>query len=147
MKSRCLVAGALLLGLSSFAAAEDVVWTNAVGVSVSGSTLTKTSGEAWGNAGAASVNVIDGGYGYAEFTVPDTSKSTIIGLSYGDSTQDWPDIDFGIHPQAGGALFVYEAGSGRGSFGSYAGGDRLRVEVYHGVVRYLRNGAVFYTST
>src|SRR5262245_62490029 len=123
MPTRFVLPGALLRRVASSAAAEDVVWTNAVGVSVSGSTLTKTAATAWGNAGASSVNVIDGGYGYVEFTVPDTSKSTIAGLSYGDSNQDWPDIDFAIHPQAGGALYVYEAGSGHGPFGGYAGGD------------------------
>jgi alpha-tubulin suppressor-like RCC1 family protein len=147
MRLQTLVAATWLLGLSSAALAEDVVWTNAVGVSVSGNSLTKTAASGWGNAGAASVNVIQDGYGYVEFTVLDTSKATIIGFSVNDSDQNWPDIDFAIHPSVGGGLWVYEAGNSRGQFGSYAAGDRLRVEVLHGTVRYRKNGAVFYTST
>jgi hypothetical protein len=42
---------------------------------------------------------------------------------------------------------VYESGVLRGSFGSYATGDVIRISVTAGVVRYSKNGAVFYTST
>jgi hypothetical protein len=42
---------------------------------------------------------------------------------------------------------VYEGGVLRGSFGSYATGDVIRVAVTAGVVRYSKNGVVFYSST
>ena len=42
---------------------------------------------------------------------------------------------------------VYESGTLRGTFGTYASGDRFRVEVQYGQVVYRKNGVVFYTST
>ena len=70
----------------------------------------------------------------------------MCGLSYGDSNQSYTDIDFAIYPHASGSLQVYESGNYRGTFGTYAAGDRLRVEVSDGVVRYLKNGTLLYTS-
>jgi len=141
-----VVALLALLPGASLHADEPVVWTNAVGVSVSGNSLTKTGGTGW-NAGAVSVQTIRDGYGYVEFTTTETTSNRMFGLGHGDSSQDYTDVDFGIHPQAGGALIVYESGSYRGTFGTYASGDRVRVEVRYGVVRYLKNGTVFYTSS
>ena len=40
----------------------------------------------------------------------------------------------------------YEAGAYRGMFGSYLAGDRIRVGIEDGVVRYRRNGVAFYES-
>ena len=42
---------------------------------------------------------------------------------------------------------VYESGTLKGTFGTYAAGDKLRVAVVGGVVKYSSNGTVFYTST
>src|SRR6266496_3308841 len=111
-----LVAGILALLPGTFLHADEpVVWTNAVGVSVSGNSLTKTGGTGW-NAGAVSVQTIRDGYGYAEFTTTETTTNRMFGLGHGDSSQDYTDVDFAIHPQAGGALIVYESGSYRGTF-------------------------------
>ena len=41
---------------------------------------------------------------------------------------------------------MYERGTSRGGFGSYATGDALRVSISGGAVRYSRNGVLFYTS-
>jgi hypothetical protein len=77
----------------------------------------------------------------------------MFGLGDADTGSDFSDIDFAIHLQAGGALMVYESGTYRGSFGSYAAGDVLRIGVFYPagsdnpVVRYFKNGFVFYTST
>ena len=70
----------------------------------------------------------------------------MLGLSTGDTNAGYEDIDFGIDVAIGGQLLVYENGLYRGSFGTYATGDKLRVAVVGGVVRYSRNGSVFYTS-
>jgi hypothetical protein len=45
------------------------------------------------------------------------------------------------------AIYIYESGTERGTFGGYAVGDKLRVSIVGGVVKYSRNGSVFYTST
>jgi alpha-tubulin suppressor-like RCC1 family protein len=137
---------ALLPG-ASLHADEPVVWTNVVGASVSGNTLTKTGGAIGWDAGAASTNVIRDGYGYFEFTKADTTTRVLVGLSNGDSNASWDDVDFSIHPSSDGNVYVYEAGVYRGSFGGYAAGDRFRVEVRYGVVRYFRNAQLLYTST
>ena len=145
LASLTMAASALLSAVST-RADEPVVWTNLAGVSASGNSLTKTGSTGW-DAGAASVQTIRDGYGYVEFTTTEATTNCMCGLSYGDSTQSYTDIDFAIHPQGTGGLVAYESGTYRGTFGTFAAGDRLRVEVWHGVVRYLNNGSVFYTSS
>ncbi|HEY0324119.1 MAG TPA: hypothetical protein VGC66_24450 [Pyrinomonadaceae bacterium] len=127
---------------------ENVVWTNAVGLSVNGNNLSKTAGWGWGNAGASSTKAISSGDGYVEFTVTDNNFSiSLFGLSHGDTNQDYTDVDFAMHPAGSGTLYIYEGGVGRGSVGPYAVGDKLRVSVEGGVVKYRRNGVLVYTST
>jgi RHS repeat-associated protein len=66
-----------------------------------------------------------------------------------DTNQNWDTIDFGLHcsNHADNAIYVYESGNERGTFGAYAADDKLRVSIVGGVVKYSRNGTVFYTST
>jgi hypothetical protein len=126
--------------------AEPVTWVSAVGVSVSGNSLTKTASSAWGNAGAISSQQIASGSGYVEITASETTTYRMVGLSNGDTNTAYEDIDFALY-LALGQLRVYEAGTLRGTFGSFATGDELRVTVANGQVTYSRNGSVFYTST
>ena len=125
---------------------DNAVWNNAVGVTVSGNSLTNTI-EGWNTSGAVSTQAIISGNGYAECTITETNTSRMFGLSNGNSNQNYTDIDFAIYIAGDGNLYVYEAGNYRGGFGSYYPGDRLRVSVEDGRVRYRRNGALFYTST
>ena len=126
--------------------AVPVVWTSTAGVTVNGNSLTKTAAVAWGNAGAISTKQIVSGEGYVEFTASETTKSRIAGLSKGNTDSTRTDVDFGIYINYAAPLQVYERGSLRGTFGTYATGDRLRVAVVGTVVKYSRNGVVFYTS-
>jgi alpha-tubulin suppressor-like RCC1 family protein len=148
MKSPSLLTLGLTIGLSAvIQAAEPVVWTNAVGVSVSGNSLTRGAAAAAWNAGASSVNVIRDGYGYVECTVAETNTRRACGMSFGDANQSNTDIDFAIHAHETGVVQIWEGSSQiAGSYGTYSSGDRLRVEVAYGSVRYLRNGALLYTS-
>ncbi len=125
---------------------QPVSWLNAVNVSLYGHTLQKSSGGSDWNAGAASAQSIAAGDGYVEVVVDATNAYRMVGLSNGDSNQSYVDIDFAIYPAADGGLYVYEAGAYRGYFGTYAVGDRLRVSVDKGVVRYYKNNALLYTS-
>ena len=102
-----------------------VVWTSAVGVTVTGNSLTKTAANAWGNAGAVSTQQIASGDGYVEFTASETSTYRMLGLSNGNSNTSYEDIDFALYEYAG-QIQVYESGALKGSFGSYAAGDKLR---------------------
>ncbi len=81
-----------------------------------------------------------------EITASETTTWRMIGLSNGDTNQDFTDIDFAAY-LAGGSLCVYEAGAGRGCFGSFSTGDTIRVAVESGVVKYKKNGTVVYTSS
>jgi RHS repeat-associated protein len=126
---------------------QSVVWTNAVGVSVSGNTITKTASGGWGNAGAVSTQAIASGNGYVEFTAAQYLVDRICGLSNGDSNQSYDDIDFGILLSDGGYIYVYESGVLKANAGPYATSDTLRVAIEAGQVKYYKNGTVFYTST
>jgi hypothetical protein len=69
----------------------------------------------------------------------------MAGLSSGDTSQTWGDIDYAVYAYKG-SLYVYEAGSSRGYFGAYSASDRLRVGVENNVVKYRKNDVVFYQS-
>ncbi len=135
-------------GSGGSGAPQNVVWTNAVGVSVSGNSLTKTASQAWGNGGASSTQSIASGDGYMEFTAAENNTHRICGLSNGDSNQDWTDIDFGIYVRMDGYASIVESGTYHSEIAvTYAAGDHFRVSVEGGVVKYNKNGTVFYTST
>jgi hypothetical protein len=125
---------------------ETAAWTGAGGVTASPGTLVKTAAAGWGNAGAVSAKTLPSGSGFVETTIGETTTYRMFGLSNGNSSQSWQDIDYAFYPTAGGALQIYERGVGRGTFGTYAAGDKLRVAVVGGVVRYYRNGVLLYTS-
>jgi parallel beta-helix repeat protein len=126
---------------------EAVAWTSAVGVTVSGNSLSKTAATAWGNSGAVSTKSLPSGDGYVELTASETNTRRILGLSNGDSNPNWNDVDFGLYLNSNKELRIYERGVYRGAFGTYAPGNVLRVSVESGTVKYYRNGTLFYTST
>jgi hypothetical protein len=124
-----------------------LAWAGAVGVAIAFNTLTDTAAAGWGNSGAASTLAITGGDGYVECTMTDNTKWKSFGLSNGDTSQSYTDIDFCFMPGGDANLYVYEGGVNRGGpFGTYVAGDVLRVAVIAGVVKYLKNGVVAYTS-
>ena len=92
------------------------------------------------------MNVIRDGYGYVEFTVAETNLRRMCGLSFGDTDQDYADIDFALYLGTDAGLRVFENGDYPAYLGSYAAGDRVRVQVANGVVSYWRNGVTLYTS-
>src|SRR5260221_167893 len=82
---------------------QNVSWTNVVGVSATGNSLTKNSSEGW-NAGAVSTQMIASGDGYMEVTATETNTHRRIGLSNGDTNQSWDDIDFCLYLNADGTV-------------------------------------------
>ena len=125
--------------------AGTVTWTNTAGVSIAGGTITKIAADGW-NAGAGSTQSIASGDGHVQCTATQTNTYRLIGLGTTDSSRSYEDVDFAIYPAANGLVYVFENGVNRGAFGAYATGDRLRVSVRGGTVRYSRNGLVLYTS-
>lgn len=133
-------------------AALPVEWGAVVGCSVAGGILTKTIGYGWGNAGAASLQTLNGP-GYVEWvlTAGDTPAFVMAGLSNGNSTQDYPDVDYCVYCYwDGGAarpILYYRNGTYLdGNYGvQWAAGDVFRLEADAGQVRFLRNGSLYYT--
>jgi len=125
---------------------ENVLWTNKMNVTTSGNNITSTA-VGWGNAGAVSTRSIVSGDGYVEFTTTDeNNRDRMAGLGNGDTNQHYGDIEFAVYLNGSGLVEIYESGNARGTFGAYSPGDRFRVAVENGVVRYRKNGNVLYTS-
>jgi hypothetical protein len=123
---------------------EPVIWINAVNVTVTGNSLLKTGGCDCDNAGAVSQQTIPSGDGYVEVTVSGTTLDRWIGLSKGNPGTTTGEIDFALELAAGFAQ-VFESDSYRADT-SIVNGDVLRIAVEGGVVKYRKNGALFYTS-
>src|SRR5437899_6826536 len=134
--------GATLTNLSL----ETQVWSISSGVSVQGASLTKTAATGNWDAGATSTNTIASGDGWVEFTAIETTSRRVLGLKGSGSAQTYADINFAIDLTDTGVVQVQESGVLRGQFGSYSHGDRLRIEIQDGIVRYRKNGSLFYTS-
>jgi hypothetical protein len=126
--------------------AETVRWTNQVSVTTSGLRLVRPSGSGW-NAGAVSARGLGFGDGYAEYTVTTPNTDIVFGLSDDDTTQSEADVDFALFANsATGQLEVLEDGNVRGVFGPYALGDKLRVAVEGGELRYYRNSTLLFVG-
>jgi hypothetical protein len=108
--------------------------------------LTKTAGTGWGNAGAVSTKALTSGDGYVELSASETNTYRIVGLSNGDTNQQPSDVDHGIYLYGNGTAYIQEKGTYKGSPVSYVAGDKLRVAVEGGIVKYSRNGVVIYAS-
>jgi Right handed beta helix region len=125
---------------------QTVTWTDTANVTVTGSSLTKTSGcDGCGDGGGSSVQTIARGDGYLEFTIPDTTPLLFAGLTSGGTTYDGAGISFSLSFIPG-YVNVREQGAWKWD-NPAAPGDVFRIAVQNGVVTYSRNGTVFYTST
>jgi YD repeat-containing protein len=77
--------------------ANNVNWTNTVGVSVSGNNLTKTASTDWYNARASSTQAITSGEGYLEFTASETTTNRMLGLGeFGNNYYTYSNIRYAI---------------------------------------------------
>jgi len=124
-----------------------IEWTNAVGVTVSGNSLTKnTSTNGWGDSGASSVRTIAGD-GFVEFTAQETTTGRMLGLSTTDADQSYTSINYALALGGDALVRVYENGTLRGTFGTYTTGDVFHVERVGTTVYYKQNSTTFYTST
>jgi hypothetical protein len=126
--------------------AQNVVWTSAVNCTVSGNSLQKTAGrDDTCDAGAISQQKIVSGDGYLEFTAGPIGKIRFCGLTHSASGTDFVAIDFGIKLTELGAAEIRENNSYQGET-TYTATDVFRIAIVAGVVKYSKNGVVFYTS-
>ncbi len=124
----------------------SVVWTSLVNATANGGSLQKAGGcDGCDDAGAVSQQQIAAGDGAVSFTGTETSTLRYVGLSHGNTDTQTTDIDFAIRLGQGYAEVrennVYRADT------SFAAGDLFKVAVEGGIVKYSKNGVVFYTST
>lgn len=138
----------LFFGLSVDLNAQfDVVWTDLVGVSVSGNTVTMTATSGWGNGGAASENILAGSTdGWVEINLAYINSATMIGLSNSNIDAHYNTIDYAFFI-TNGNLYIYENGNEIGAYGSAQSSDILKVERISSQIFYKKNGATLYSTS
>jgi hypothetical protein len=128
-------------------AQEQVIWTGLANVVTTGlgNSLNKTSSNNNWDGGAFSVNTVSNN-GYFEFTASETNRSRMVGLSSTNADNGYGSIRYAIFLQNNGVVGIYEGGANRGNFGAYSSNALFRISVESNVVKYYRNGTLFYTS-
>jgi len=125
---------------------QNVVWTGTVNCTATGNSLQKTSGLGdTPDAAGTSQQQIASGDGYLEFTAGTTGKIRFCGLTHSPSGPDFYAIDFAIKLNESGVAEIRENNSYQGET-TYTASDVFRIAIQGGVVKYYKNGAVFYTS-
>ncbi len=123
----------------------NITWASAVGVTVTGNSLTKlppVAIAAW-DTGASSSQVLTGD-GTVQFTVGETNSFIKFGLSDVDTGPDFNSIDYGIYLQGGTNWAVFHGGSSvQTGLGSYVIGDVFTVRRSGTFMQYLKNGSQF----
>jgi len=131
----CLIAG------------ENVSWntSQAQNVEIQGSSLIKIQNNGQWNAGSSSLNSIATN-GYFKFSVQETNRRRVIGLSHEDLSTSLSDIDYGIYLRNNGSFQIYESGNNLGNFGNYNTGDEFEIKVFDSEVSYYLNGNILFIS-
>ena len=120
-------------------------WMSLINLTATGSGLQKTGGCAGcPDASAVSEQQIGSGSGALEFVASESGPLRFVGLASGGIGIGAGDINFAIRLQ-GGVAEVRESGAYKTET-AFSGGDRFRISIDGGVVRYAKNGVVFYTS-
>jgi len=125
--------------------AQAVVWTGLVNATATANSLQKTGGcGGCDDAGGYSQQQIASGNGYVQFTANELAALRYVGLSRNAASTGASGINFAIRLQSGRAE-IRESGTYRGET-VFATGDTFRIAIESGVVKYSKNGTVFYTS-
>jgi hypothetical protein len=125
---------------------SSVVWTSLVNATASGGSLQKSGGcDGCDDSGAISQQQIASGNGAVSFTATETGTIRYVGLSHGNTDTHLVDVDFAIR-LGGGYAEVRENNVYRTDT-PLVSGDRFKVAVEGGAVKYYKNGVLFYTST
>jgi RHS repeat-associated protein len=122
------------------------LWRDRIGVSVSANTITRTlAGSGWGTAGAASVRALPASTnGYIELTVNDVTNTRMIGFALANENTDYKTIDFIVYLNQS-TIYAYERDINRGSKGTIATGDVIRLDRTGTSMKIYKNGTAIYT--
>jgi len=127
-----------------------ITWTDQVGVSASGNTITKIDGSYLWNSGAASVNYIPAyANGWIEMTLTSTNWDIMFGLSSSNPDASWNTIEYDLYISRRNAATVqiYKSGIPLNSNASaFAVNDKFRVERNGSTIYFKRNGATIYST-
>ena len=115
-----------------------------VNVTASGNNLLKTGGcDGCSDASAVSEQLLTGP-ALVAFTAPEAGTLRFVGLGAGGVGTAAGDINYALRLQ-GGVVEVRESGAYRAETG-FAAGDQFEITAEGGVIRYWKNGGLFYTS-
>ena len=129
------------------AGVQNVIWTHPANCTVNGNSVVKNGGGAGScDGGAYSQQTITSGNGYLEFTASEANKFRFGALTTMTTTNNYLALDFAIDFTIGAQAEVRENGSWMTSVG-FVANNVFRISVESGVVKYYKNGTVFYTST
>jgi len=79
-------------------------------------------------------------------TATELASTRMIGLSPTNANADYTTIAYAFNQYYYAALNVYESGVSKNGSVAYAAGDVLKIERLEGIIRYYKNGVLFYTS-
>jgi hypothetical protein len=120
------------------------------GVVVTGNSATKASGNPNWDSDAYSKDSFTGG-AYASIAAADTTSRVMFGLNSDPVTDSsYSSLDYALYFDTTTTplvVSVYESGTFKASFGAWVAGDVYAILYDGSSVKYLKNGAVFYTST
>lgn len=150
--SKKITSGLLFLLFSGSVFGQiDVTWTNNVGATISGTSLTKTATNGWGNAGAESVNLLQSNTtGYIEYTVPSASAGEFVfGFSDLNVDDNFYTVEYAIHRTSTSLSYVRLNGTAVLTFFA-APNDVLTIERTGVLISFemvfKKNGNVIYTA-
>lgn len=126
---------------------QDIVWTNFVNTSATGSTLTKISGTTGYDAGATSTSVLPAGQdGWVQFT-RNSATGVFIGLADTNPNASLESINYCIHP-TGSGVYVYEKGVYKNATSNATTSSSIiKIERVGTTIYYKVDDVIKYTST
>ncbi len=132
------VVGGHLLDLSSYTNKSN-------NISIKENLITKKSNTTndW-DSGLSTLNKISGD-GYLNYSITDSKKNVIVGLSYIDNSVAFEEINYAIQNKKG-KVYVYESGIDKGLKTTYVTNDYFSIERRGNTIYYLKNWKVFYVS-
>ena len=119
-------------------------WKDVTGVNQSTTSLTKTAADGWGNAGAASNNILDTlQNGWIQYKINSLSDVFAFGLSANNLDAHYNSIDYAVMINAG-QLQVYNQGLLVGNYGTVAVNDSIRIARIGNILFFTKNKEIFY---
>lgn len=127
----------------------DVTWipsssTN-VSVGPNGNAKKISGGSAWTNADAVATKVVQHS-GCVTFSLASPSYLG-VGFTHSNDSRSYSDLEYCIRVNSSNEAHVYEGTVERASLGSYTQFTRFSIRRIGGVVEYLKDAVVYYTST